>query len=61
MLKMDLSILNQLQFAINLDVYKRQLLALQNKYGNDVKLDPLNDELELKAKSVIKDRLKVDK
>lgn len=37
------------------------LLALQNKYGNDVKLDPLNDELELKAKSVIKDRLKVDK
>ena len=37
------------------------LLALQNKYGNDVKLDPLNDELELKAKSVIKERLKVDK
>ncbi len=37
------------------------LLALQNKYGPDVKLEPLNDELELKAKSVIKERLKADK
>lgn len=37
------------------------LLALQNKYGTDVKLDLLDDELELKAKSVIKERLKTDK
>ncbi|MGG7149903.1 type 1 glutamine amidotransferase [Clostridium neonatale] len=37
------------------------LLALQNKYGTDVKLDILDDELELKAKSVIKERLKTDK
>ncbi len=37
------------------------LLALQKKYGPDVKLEPLNDELELKAKSVIKERLKADK
>lgn len=34
------------------------LLALQKKYGSDIKLDPLNDELELKAKNVIKERLK---
>ena len=37
------------------------LLALQNKYSTDVKLDLLDDELELKAKSVIKERLKTDK
>ena len=37
------------------------LLALQNKYGTDVKLDLLDDELELKAKSVIKEILKTDK
>lgn len=37
------------------------LLALQNKYGTDVRLDLLDDELELKAKSVIKERLKTDK
>ena len=37
------------------------LLALQNKYGTDVKLELLDDELELKAKSVIKERLKTDK
>ena len=37
------------------------LLGLQNKYGTDVKLDLLDDELELKAKSVIKERLKTDK
>lgn len=37
------------------------LLALQNKYGSDVKLEPLNDELELKAKSAIMERLKADK
>ena len=37
------------------------LLALQNKYGTDVKLDLLDDELELNAKSVIKERLKTDK
>lgn len=34
------------------------LLALQKKYGSDIKLDPLNDELELKAKNAIKERLK---
>ena len=36
------------------------LLALQNKYGTDVRLDLLDDELELKAKSVIKERLKIE-
>ncbi|MBE6062383.1 MAG: glutamine amidotransferase [Clostridium butyricum] len=33
-------------------------LALKNKYGNDVKLSPLKDDLELKAKQFIIDRLK---
>lgn len=34
------------------------LLALQKKYGSDITLEPLNDDLELKAKNVIKERLK---
>ena len=33
-------------------------LALKNKYGDDVKLAPLKDDLELKAKQCIIDRLK---
>ena len=37
------------------------LTALQNKYGNSVKLEPLNDNLELKAKEVIIERLKTSK
>lgn len=37
------------------------LLALQNKYGKDITLDPLNDELELKAKEIIIERLKTSK
>lgn len=37
------------------------LIALKNKYGEEVQLEPLNDELELKAKEIIIDRLKSTK
>lgn len=33
-------------------------LALKHKYGEDIKLSPLNDDLELKAKQCIVERLK---